>query len=99
MNRKPFPLSAFLSACASGGIDRTRADDAILGQFDDANPDPPAGYRNLIGVEANRFAGINLKATWQDADTTIPGSFRDQRLVRLIADQTPLQTAPNTQGR
>ena len=63
-------------------------DNAILGQFDDANPDSPSGYRNLIAQTEARF----VKNMTIEVIAEVSGSGDDEkieRILRLTADQAP----------
>ncbi len=67
----------------------TRADAQVLAQFDDADPADPAGYKNLIAKNEKLYKGTMTIEVLAEVD---PGKgARAKRLLRLTADQAPLQ--------
>ncbi|WP_245866554.1 viral aspartic protease [Oceaniglobus roseus] len=68
----------------------TPGDRAILAQFEDANPDSPAGYRNLIAQTEQRYLdNMEIEVIAQVA-ATVNGE-RVVRVLRLTADQGPFE--------
>ncbi len=98
-------LSAFQTyATNDTGYNRVRADlslpgeAGVLRQFEDANPASPAGYRSIIALNDRQYAGdvrIEAIARVSGGNSTGPAT----RLLRLTADQAPLERAPGTKGR
>ncbi|GGL70541.1 hypothetical protein [Wenxinia marina] len=78
------------------GYDRARrdlstpADAAIIRQFEDSNPASPAGYRNLIELNRALYADRMTIEVLAQVDGTGSGETV-QRLLRLTADQQPLE--------
>lgn len=66
-----------------------RGDAAIIAQFEDADPVDPAGYRNLIASNEKLYKGTMVIEVLAEVD---PGKgAKAKRLLRLTADQAPLQ--------
>lgn len=75
-------------------LTESAADDAILGQFDDASPDSPAGYRNLVTLTEARYARnmtIEVIAEVTGADDVV-------RILRITADQAPFDNLDAANG-
>lgn len=72
----------------------TPADATIIAQFEDANPADPAGYRNLIALSDQIYAGkVVIEVLAQVSGT---GSNETvTRVLRLTADETPFQNVKN----
>lgn len=86
------------------GASRVRADrsmpgDAdILAQFEDANPDSPAGYRSLIALNDQIYAeNVVIEVIAEVAGTANDAAAT--RLLRLTADQAPLEQVAGTTGQ
>ncbi|WP_226783204.1 viral aspartic protease [Oceaniglobus trochenteri] len=89
---------------AHNGANRVRSDlsgpqdAAILAQFEDADPQSPAGYRSLIALnEATYSDDVSIEVIAQ-----VDGSGPTEtvtRVLRLTADQAPLAQVPGTTGR
>ena len=74
------------------------ADATVLAQFDDANPDSPAGYRSLIALNDATYTGdVRIEVLAQVAGSGATESVT--RLLRLTADQVPLEQVPGAAGR
>lgn len=70
-------------------------DAAVLAQFDDANPNSPAGYRSLIALNQAYYRGdVRIEVIAQ-----VTGAAPATRLLRLTADQAPLEQVPGVAGR
>lgn len=86
------------------GFSRVRADlsqpgdDAVLGQFEDANPDSPAGYRSLIALDDAIYGGAVRIEVIAEVDES-GATETTTRLLRLTVDQAPLEQVPGTTGR
>lgn len=66
-----------------------RGDAAIMDQFEDADPADPVGYRNLIAENEKLYKGTMVIEVLAEVD---PGKgTKVKRLLRLTADQAPLQ--------
>ncbi len=61
-------------------------DAAVLAAFEDADPDDPAGYRNLIALDEALYGGRMIVEVIAEVDT---GGDTAQRLLRLTVDQSP----------
>lgn len=68
----------------------TIADAAVIAQFEDSNPADPAGYRNLIALSDQRYAGsVVIEVLAEVAGTG--GTETVTRVLRLTADQAPFE--------
>ncbi len=67
------------------------SDATIIAQFEDTNPDSPAGYRNLIDLADTAYDDkMTIEVIGKVASATGPGA---ERILRLTVDQTPLLAA------
>ncbi|MCE6949664.1 viral aspartic protease [Cereibacter sphaeroides] len=78
------------------GYSRVRVNNATrqaeydaIGQFDDANPDTPAGYRNLIKAAENTYADSVFVEVIAQVDKDAEGREKIVKVLRLTADQAP----------
>lgn len=85
------------------GFSRVRADKArpgdaaILRQFEDRNPVSPAGYRSIIALQDKIYKGdVRIEVI---AQVPKPSGGAAVRLLRLTADQAPLEQIPGTSGK
>lgn len=71
------------------------ADDAILAQFDDADPASPAGYRSLIAeTEAAYTQTMTIEVIAE-----VDGNGDPTRILRLTADQAPVENIAEASGK
>lgn len=66
----------------------TNADAEVIAGFEDASPDSPAGYRNLVDLAESSYAGTMTVEVIGQTD----GS-KAQRILRLTVDQAPFLEA------
>lgn len=72
----------------------TSADATVIAQFEDANPNDPAGYRSLIALSDKVYAGsMTIEVLAEVAGTG--GTETVTRVLRLTADQAPFQNEQN----
>ena len=72
----------------------TPADAVVIAQFEDADPADPAGYRNLIAMSDQAYAGsISIEVLAQVAGSG--GTETVTRVLRLTADQSPFENEQN----
>jgi hypothetical protein len=72
----------------------TDADDAVIAQFEDADPADPAGYRNLIALSDAEYDGKVIIEVIAEVET-VGGTETVKRILRLTSDETPFR---NVQG-
>jgi hypothetical protein len=66
----------------------TSADASVIAQFEDANPSDPAGYKSLIALSDQIYAGsVTIEVLAQVSSAG--GTQTTTRILRLTADQTP----------
>lgn len=74
------------------------SDKTIIAQFEDANPDSPAGYRSVIDLNDKIYSSdVRIEVLAQVATNGSAESVT--RLLRLTADQAPLEHVPGAAGR
>ena len=69
-------------------------DAAVLAQFEDAEPATPAGFRDLIQLNENIYAGQVVLEVIAEVASSETG-LTTERLLRLTADTTPLKDVPS----
>jgi hypothetical protein len=84
-------------------FNRVHADKSLPGdaetlqQFDDSGPASPAGYRSIIELRDSIYKGdVRVEVIAQVPEN---GDGVATRLLRLTADQAPLEQVPGTTGR
>ncbi|AMY68630.1 hypothetical protein [Frigidibacter mobilis] len=71
------------------------SDDTALVQFDDADPASPAGYKSLIAETEAAYA----RTMTIEVIAEVNGDGDPTRILRLTADQTPVQNIASASGK
>jgi hypothetical protein len=80
-------------------LDRSEDSDAdVLAQFDDENPADPAGYRNLIKLNEDRYAKYMFVEVIGEVETN-DGPEKVTRILRMTADEKPFTNVRDASGK